>query len=144
MNIKRLRGKDGELILTHKGLVFATAERFTAELIEQTKMIQTARLGTYSIGTGYRAVLRLNDVTITDQEYGNSILNDLGRGLMPELGFQGKFRRIDGLTERIVFRNCVLAGELDYTGLLKGFVWDMELAINSVTDEQISLFQTHG
>ncbi|MDR1703944.1 MAG: hypothetical protein LBS19_04575 [Clostridiales bacterium] len=144
MNIKKLHGKDGELVLTHKGTVFARAERFTAELTEVSALTQTGRIGVYAVGTGYRAGLRLNDIYITDEATVDEIMKELDRGVMPEIGFQGKFRRGDGLAERIVFKNCSLAGELDYTGLIKGFVWEMNLTANELTEEHIGQFKNHG
>jgi hypothetical protein len=144
MNIKKLHGKDGEMILTHKGVKFADAERFTAELAEQSALVNTGKPGTYSIGTGYRASLRLNDVTITDDKEATGIINGLNGEAVPEIGFQGRFRRDDGVAEKIVFRHCALQGELDLIGLAKGFVWDLDLAVNSLTEEQITQFQIHG
>jgi hypothetical protein len=101
-------------------------------------------LGTYFIGTGYKAVLHLNDVTITDNESISAIICDLNNGVTPDLSFRGAYRRRDGLAERIIFRQCLLAGDIDVVGLTQGFVWDLDLAINSLTDEHVKKFQTHG
>jgi hypothetical protein len=140
MNIKKLHGKDGEMVLAYKDTAFARVERF----IEQTALVSTAKLGAYSIGTGYKARLYLDDVTITDTDTITDILNALQAGLSPEIGFHGKFRRNDGLAEGIIFRNCVLAGEIDLAEFTKGFVWEMTLAVNSLSSEQAKLFQIHG
>lgn len=107
-------------------------------------LTSASKLGAYSVGTGYKVAILLNDVTITDDEVLKSIISDLNNNLMPELGFQGKFRRADDLAERIVFRNCSLVGEIDLMGLAKGFVWDLNLTANILTDEQINQFKTHG
>jgi hypothetical protein len=46
----------------------------------------------------------LNDITITDGEAANAVISDLNAGTVPGIGFHGKFRRSDGLAERIIFR----------------------------------------
>jgi hypothetical protein len=143
MTTKTLHGKDGELILIYKNTVFANAERFTAELIEQTALVNI-NAGTGAVSTGYKSRLHLNDVTITDESIVDSVLADLHQGENPELGFQGKFRRKDGFAERIIFRNCQLDGTLDMIGLARGFVWGLELFVNSLTDEQAASFHAHG
>jgi hypothetical protein len=144
MNGKRLRGKDGELVIAHNGVVFAYAGRFEAQLAEVAAMNATGRAGVADIVTGYKATLRLDDVMVTDDAEAEALINDLNNGIMPELGFCGKFRRADGMAERIVFTNCALAGELDLIGLARGSLWEMRLAVNRLTDGHIRQFQSHG
>ena len=144
MSSKRLIGKDGELILVHKGIIFARAERFTATLNERVALNHGIGFGRYSVGTGYHVALRLDDITITDEDIALTILKELERGIMPDLGFQGKFKRKDGFAEKIVFQNCALTGELDHAGFIKGAIWDMHLCVNSLSDEQVEQFHAHG
>jgi hypothetical protein len=144
MNTKRLHGKDGELIISYKNVVFANAERFTAELSERGVMNAAAKLGTYTVCTGYEATLRLDDVSITDNATSNAVISDLRNGEMPVLDFRGIFRRDDGLAEPIVFRSCIPAGEIDMIGLARGYVWELHLAVNGLTDDHIRQFTKHG
>ena len=144
MNEKKLYGKDGNLYLTHKGVKFAEAGRFCATLIEKAALQSGSKIGLYTIGTGYKAGLLINDTTVTDDETVSEIIKDLENGIMPQISFQGKFKRKDGYAEKITFRDCLLAGNLDYTGLIKGFVWDIEMTVNELTDKQLELFREHG
>ena len=144
MNTKKLRGKDGELYITYKNVRFATAERFTAELIERTTFDNAQKLGTVVVGTGYKAFLRLNDVTVSDDISVKQIIDDMNNGTMPDLAFHGKYRCRNDMAERIVFRACELTGEIDIIGLAAGSVWDLDLVINDLTDDHIEKFMTHG
>ena len=141
---KKLYGKDAMLFLAYKNTVFAEAEHFVAKLVEQLKFDNLGTLGKVSLLTGYKVKLRLDEVNILDQDVVQQMFNDLNEGLMPELSFKGKFRRNDNQAQQISFRNCILAGEINIRGLLQGFVSELYLAVNDLSDEQLQYFMTHG
>ena len=144
MSVKKLRGMDGELLLAYKNVVFAYARSFEAELVEKTVLAQASELGTHEIVAGYKATLRLNEVTIENGNVIKEILSGLNAGLMPQLSFRGFFRRNDGFDEGLDLEGCCLIGKLDLLGLIGGFVWELNLSANILTEKQIKQFQRHG
>jgi hypothetical protein len=144
MNTRKLYGKDGELIILYQNNIFAHAERFTAELSEKTTLVNAGKIGAYEVGTGYKLRLRLNDITVNDTEAADEIMKGMQEGNFPEFGFQGIFKRIDGYGQKIIFRRCVFSGSIDFIGLAKGFICDLDLTVNELTQEQIELFNRHG
>ena len=48
------------------------------------------------------------------------LIADIQKGYFPSFDFQGKLRRRDGQTERVVYRNCVPDSTIDLQNLTPG------------------------
>ena len=119
-------GENGELFLYRSGILFATAERFTA-LIEESS--------DSGASTGYRIRLILNGVTIADEIGAKTHIHAIQTGDSPTFDFQGQMKRVDGWAERVIFRQCVPVGAVDIPGMVSGYVDTMAFAVNELPEQ---------
>ena len=74
----------------------------------------------YAVNTGYSVTLTLTEAVVRDDVMLTELIADLQNGYFPTFDFQGKMRRRDGQTERVVYRNCVPDGTIDLQNLNPG------------------------
>lgn len=121
---KLISGKDGQLFVTTK----AGDNIFLAEVDEFTTSIHPANtdyqpVGSsliYSVNTGYTFEITFTEAVVRDNVMIEELISDLQEGYFPTWDFQGKMRRRDGQSQRIVYRNCVPDGEITAQELKPG------------------------
>ena len=121
---KLITGKDGRLFVTTKKGV----NLFNAEVVTIQTQISPAKkdyqpVGSalvYAVNTGYSVTLTLTEAVVRDDVMLTELIADLQNGYFPSFDFQGKMRRRDGQTERVVYRNCVPDGTIDLQNLNPG------------------------
>lgn len=121
---KLITGKDGRLfVTTKKGINLFLAEVDTFQTQISPANIDYQPVGSalvYAVNTGYHVTLTLTEAVVWDDVMLTELIADLQNGYFPSFDFQGKMRRRDGQTERVVYRNCVPDGTIDLQNLNPG------------------------
>lgn len=121
---KLISGKDGQLFVTTKAgtnLFLAEVDTFQAQLSPVNTDYQPVGSALiYSVNTGYSVTLTLTEAVVRDDIMIKEFIEDVQKGYFPTFDFQGKLRRRDAQTERIVYRNCVPDGTIDLQNLNPG------------------------
>ena len=121
---KLITGKDGRLFVTTKkgtNLFLAEVDTFQAQLSPANTDYQPVGSAlVYAVNTGYSVTLTLTEAVVRDDVMLTELITDLQNGYFPAFDFQGKMRRRDGQSERIVYRNCVPDGTVDLQTLNPG------------------------
>ncbi|MDE7054592.1 MAG: phage tail tube protein [Oscillospiraceae bacterium] len=121
---KLITGKDGRLFVTTKkgtNLFLAEVDTFQAQLSPANTDYQPVGSAlVYAVNTGYTVTLTLTEAVVRDNVMISELITDLQHGYFPSFDFQGKMRRRDGQTERVVYRNCVPDGSIDLQNLNPG------------------------
>ena len=121
---KLITGKDGRLFVTTK----AGTNLFLAEVDTFQTQISPANTDSHPVGsalvnavnTAYSVTLTLTEAVVRDNVMISELITDLQNGYFPSFDFQGKMRRRDGQSERVVYRNCVPDGSIDLQNLNPG------------------------
>lgn len=121
---KLISGKDGRLFVTTN----AGENVFLAEVDEFTTQVSPANtdyqpVGSaliYSVNTGYSLSISFTEALVRDDVMMTELISDLQTGYFPTWDFQGVMRRRDGQQQRVVYRNCVPDGEIDFQSLTPG------------------------
>ena len=86
--------------------------------------------------------LTLTEAVVRDDVMLSELIEDLKNGFFPSFDFQGKLRRRDGQSERIVYRNCVPDGTIDLQNLTPGEIikraWSFRV---NATPEMLNSFK---
>lgn len=121
---KLISGKDGQLFVTTKkgeNTFLAEVNTFQAQLSPVNTDYQPVGSALiYSVNTGYSVTLTLTEAVVRDDVMLTELIADLQKGYFPTFDFQGKMRRRDGQSERVVYRNCVPDGTIDLQNLNPG------------------------
>lgn len=121
---KLITGKDGRLFVTTKkgtNLFLAEVDTFQAQLSPANTDYQPVGSAlVYAVNTGYSVTLTLTEAVVRDDVMLTELIADLQNGYFPSFDFQGKMRRRDGQSERVVYRNCVPDGTIDLQNLNPG------------------------
>ncbi len=121
---KLITGKDGRLFVTTKkgtNLFLAEVDTFQAQLSPANTDYQPVGSAlVYAVNTGYSVTLTLTEAVVRDDVMLTELIADLQNGYFPAFDFQGKMRRRDGQSERVVYRNCVPDGTIDLQNLNPG------------------------
>ncbi len=121
---KLISGKDGRLFVTTKAgtnLFLAEVDTFQAQISPTNTDYQPVGSALiYAVNTGYSVTLTLTEAVVRDDVMLTELIADLQNGYFPTFDFQGKMRRRDGQTERVVYRNCVPDGTIDLQNLTPG------------------------
>lgn len=121
---KLISGKDGRLFVTTN----AGENIFLAEVDEFTTQVSPANtdyqpVGScliYSVNTGYSLSISFSEALVRDDVMMTELISELQTGYFPTWDFQGVMRRRDGQSQRVVYRNCVPDGEIDFQALTPG------------------------
>jgi len=121
---KLISGKDGRLFVTTKAgtnLFLAEVDTFQTQISPANTDYQPVGSALiYAVNTGYSVTLTLTEAVVRDDVMLTELIADLQNGYFPTFDFQGKMRRRDGQTERVVYRNCVPDGTIDLQNLNPG------------------------
>lgn len=121
---KLITGKDGQLFVTTRAgtnIFLAEVNTFQAQLNPANTDYQPVGSAlVYAVNTGYTITLTLTESVVRDDVMLEELISDLRKGYFPTFDFQGKMRRRDGQSERIVYRNCVPDGTIDLQNLNPG------------------------
>jgi hypothetical protein len=120
-----ITGKDGQLFVTNRAGVnvfLMEVDSFTASLTANTVDYQAVGSPIQqAVQTGYQISLTFNEAVVRDDVLLNELIDDLQNGWLPDnWGFQGKYHRRDGQEQRIIYRQCVLSGQVDLQHLTPG------------------------
>lgn len=123
---KLISGKDGQLFVTTKAgenIFLAEVDEFTAKISPTNVDYQPVGSALqYSVNTGYSMALTLSEAVVRDDIMLTELIADIQLGYFPTWDFQGKMRRRDGQSERVVYRNCVPDGGIDLQSLQPGAI----------------------
>lgn len=121
---KLITGKDGQLFVTTKAgtnIFLAEVDTFQAQLSPANTDYQPVGSAlVYAVNTGYSIALTLTEAVVRDDVILTELIDDIQQGYFPAYDFQGKLRRRDGQSERVVYRNCVPDGTIDLQNLTPG------------------------
>lgn len=121
---KLITGKDGQLFVTTKAgtnIFLAEVDTFQTQLSPNNVDYQPVGSAlVYAVNTGYTITLTLVEAVVRDDVMLDELIRDIQKGYFPPFDFQGKLRRRDGQTERVVYRNCVPDGSIDLQNLTPG------------------------
>ena len=121
---KLISGKDGRLFVTTKrgtNIFLAEVDTFQTQINPANTDYQPVGSALiYAVNTGYSVTLTLTEAVIRDDVMLDELISDLQNGYCPSFDFQGKMRRRDGQSERMVYRNCVPDGTVDLQNLNPG------------------------
>lgn len=121
---KLISGKDGQLFVTTKAgtnLFLAEVDTFQTQLSPTNVDYQPVGSALiYAVNTGYSVMITLTEAVVRDDIMIKEFIEDVQKGYFPTFDFQGKLRRRDGQTERMVYRNCVPDGTIDLQNLNPG------------------------
>lgn len=121
---KLISGKDGQLFVSTKrgtNIFLAEVDAFQTQISPSNTDYQPVGSAlSYAVNTGYSVTLTLTEAVVRDDVMLEELIVDLGKGYFPTFDFQGKMRRRDGQTERVVYRNCVPDGSIDLQNLTPG------------------------
>ena len=121
---KLITGKDGRLFVTTKAgtnLFLAEVDTFQTQISPANTDYQPVGSAlVYAVNTGYSVTLTLTEAVVRDNVMISELITDLQNGYFPSFDFQGKMRRRDGQSERVVYRNCVPDGSIDLQNLNPG------------------------
>ncbi|MBQ2633202.1 MAG: hypothetical protein IJF88_01290 [Oscillospiraceae bacterium] len=142
---KLITGKDGQLFVTSKkgnNIFLAEVDTFQAQISPANTDYQPVGSAlTYAVTTGYTVTLTLTEAVVRDDVMLSELISDIQNGYFPTYDFQGKMRRRDGQTERLIYRNCVPDGTIDLQNLTPGEIikraWSFRV---NATPEIISKF----
>jgi hypothetical protein len=119
-----ITGKDGQLFISTRAgvnLFLAECDTFQAQLSPANTDYQPVGSALiFAVNTGYSITLTLTECVIRDDIMLAELIRDIQNGYFPGFDFQGKLRRRDGQTERIVYRWCVPDGSIDLQNLQPG------------------------
>jgi len=140
-----ITGKDGQLFVTTRSgvnIFLAEVDTFQAQLVPANTDYQPVGSALrYSVNTGYHITLSFTEAVVRDDVLLEELIDDIRNGWFPDFDFQGKMRRRDGRTQRIVYRSCVPDGTIDLQNLNPGEIvkrqWSFR--VNS-TPEMLAMF----
>ena len=143
---KLISGKDGRLFVTTKAgtnLFLAEVDTFQTQISPANTDYQPVGSALiYAVNTGYSVTLTLTEAVVRDDVMLTELIADLQNGYFPTFDFQGKMRRRDGQTERVVYRNCVPDGTIDLQTLTPGEIikraWSFRV---NATPEMLEFFK---
>ena len=119
---KLISGKDGRLFVTTKrgtNIFLAEVDTFQTQINPANTDYQPVGSALiYAVNTGYSVTLTMTEAVIRDDVMQDELSSDLQN--FPSFDFQGKMRRRDGQSERMVYRNCVPDGTVDLQNLNPG------------------------
>lgn len=121
---KLISGKDGRLFVTTKAgenVFLAEVDEFSSQLSPANTDYQPVGSALiYSVNTGYSSSISFTEALVRDDVMMAELIEDLQTGYFPTWDFQGVMRRRDGQSQRVVYRNCVPDGEIDFQSLKPG------------------------
>lgn len=143
---KLISGKDGQLFVTTKAgtnLFLAEVDTFNTQLSPTNVDYQPVGSALiYAVNTGYSVTITLTEAVVRDDVMIKEFIEDVQKGYFPTFDFQGKLRRRDGQTERMVYRNCVPDGTIDLQNLNPGDIvkraWSFRV---NATPEMLDYFK---
>lgn len=143
---KLISGKDGQLFVTTKAgtnLFLAEVDTFQTQLSPTNVDYQPVGSALiYAVNTGYSVTITLTEAVVRDDVMIKEFIEDVQKGYFPTFDFQGKLRRRDGQTERMVYRNCVPDGTIDLQNLNPGEIvkraWSFRV---NATPEMLEYFK---
>lgn len=143
---KLISGKDGQLLVTTKAgtnLFLAEVDTFQTQLSPTNVDYQPVGSALiYAVNTGYSVIITLTEAVVRDDIMIKEFIEDVQKGYFPTFDFQGKLRRRDGQTERMVYRNCVPDGTIDLQNLNPGEIvkraWNFRV---NATPEMLDYFK---
>ncbi len=121
---KLISGKDGRLFVTTnagENIFLAEVDEFTTQVSPANTDYQPVGSSLiYSVNTGYSLSISFSEAVVRDDVMMSELISDLQTGYFPTWDFQGVMRRRDGQSQRVVYRNCVPDGEIDFQSLTPG------------------------
>lgn len=143
---KLISGKDGQLFVTTKAgtnLFLAEVDTFQTQLSPTNVDYQPVGSALiYAVNTGYSVTITLIEAVVRDDVMIKEFIEDVQKGYFPTFDFQGKLRRRDRQTERMVYRNCVPDGTIDLQNLNPGEIvkraWSFRV---NATPEMLEYFK---
>lgn len=143
---KLISGKDGQLFVTTKAgtnLFLAEVDTFSTQLSPTNVDYQPVGSALiYAVNTGYSVTITMTEAVVRDDIMIKEFIEDVQKGYFPTFDFQGKLRRRDGQTERMVYRNCVPDGTIDLQNLNPGEIvkraWSFRV---NATPEMLDYFK---
>ena len=142
-----ITGKDGQLFVTTRrgpNIFLAEVDAFQAQLSPANTDYQPVGSPlVFAVNTGYSITLTLTEAVVRDDVMLAELINDIRRGWFPGFDFQGKLRRRDGRSQRIVYRWCVPDGTVDLQNLTPGEIIKRDWSFRcNATPEMLSFFPT--
>ena len=142
-----ITGKDGQLYVSTQNapnVFLAECDTFQSQLSPANTDYQPVGSAlVYSVNTGYTLGLTLMEAVVRDDVMLERLLEDIRQGYFPGYDFQGKMRRRDGQSQRIVYRWCVPDGTIDLQNVTPGEIikraWSFRC---NATPEAIELFRS--
>lgn len=142
---KLMSGKDGRLFVTtdaKENIFLAEVAEFSATLdMANTDVQPVGSPLIYAVTTGYSISLTVKEMLVRDDVMGAELIERLNTGWMPAWDFQGAMMRPDGQEQRIVYYNCVLAGNVSLQNLTPGAIVERNWSFRcNATPEMLSMF----
>lgn len=113
-------GKDG-MLMSEAGLLLATMETFQVQINVTNATYQP--LGDpqqHEHLTGYSVQLNFTSTVIEDTDYFQELLNMTHSGQPVMWTFQGVLKGRNGSEERMIYRDCVPSGNIDFQNFTAG------------------------
>lgn len=120
-NARKVRtGKDC-CLLNGKGKLLATMETYQSKMsVNNTGFQPLGSVQEYDVNTGYKLSLNFTEIVVEDSEFIIDLMNYQDTGILPEWNCQGCITGRNGSVERMVYPNCVPAGDIDLQNVTVG------------------------
>jgi len=134
-----MTGNEGKLYIVANGFLLAYAERFTAILTENRKIV-SLRGQVLSMPGSCTAKIILRGLSSPDPDVVREVLKQLSDMKPLDLVFTGFYKGKDGINRKVTFSRLVpVNGDLD--DFIDGYVNDWEFDIMLITDETVNEFK---
>lgn len=115
-------GKDGAFYNAN-GELMASVETFTSNAtFNNAKYNVLGDPQEHETAASYSVALTMSQVVIESDQFMVDMMNALESGEMPVWNFQGSLKGRNGTEERIIYRECVMSGQVDLQNVAVGDV----------------------
>lgn len=114
------QGKDGAFY-DEDGILLASTESFASSVnFNNTKYTVLGDAQGHETSGTYDVSLTMTQVVIEDDRFMIELMQALETGEMPVWHFQGSLLGRNGSEERVVYRDCILSGQVDIQNVTTG------------------------
>lgn len=115
-------GKDAGLY-DENGVLLASMESFTSKAtFNNVKYRPLGDPQEHETSDSYGVTITVTEIVIEDAEMFMSLMESLKSGITPQYVFQGVLKGLNGSEERVIYRECMLSGDIDIQNVANGDV----------------------
>lgn len=113
-------GKDGAFY-NKDGVLLATVEQFVAKVnFDNEKYTVLGDAQGHETPKEYSVTLTMSQIVVEDDAFIIELMKALETQIMPVWDFQGSILGRNGSEERVIYRDCVLSGQVDIQNVSVG------------------------